>query len=1004
MKKNKQFIDKQAHFAIRKLSIGAASVLISTSVYLGIRSNDALADTPVKNDEATEVNNNNVSEEQPINNVKVMATSDLVKSSPTDSNSDQGHLLSKSNLKENKGSEATPQDTTEQTLTSAPVYTTKDQVPDLDIHSLFTPDQLTQNQIDTEDQNTSLSWEQRPVVSQIGNTSGVAKLSYTNYYADPTTNDQGEDVYPLKAIRVNVPVLVRKAEQEVKENQVKNSLDVINSSNNSLVAHYEWVGDKAANDEDEVSIPGRDDLESNFMSIVEKLGFELDDGLDFPEDLMSFGKTNKSATMFVHPTSTAPVITDDPYFDADGNSSIDNVNETPDPANYIGNLGTLPEGTKIEWDVAPTYDYTKDEDGNYVNLEPTNTNGPSIKVTIPGKDPITLGGDDLKNVATLPAYGDGTLLLNPNNTLNLGSKAEAPTKYVTNLDSFIKKYLEDNEEEATPDNIQNFKKSFEWTIKPNTQQAGYTFGVFKYNDNVGNLVLFKVNPTEVNKTKTITRTITFEGLPQDLIPKIDSQTVTFTQNGEQTYVDEPIEWKPDNNTWKAIPINTITANNVVYTPTITIDGKVVKSIDKVIVNPDTKDSNVTVTYQKSTTGDPTGSDILPVKNIIVYKTPDGNVVGTQDLNGKPGDKVTPNIPDGYVPDTKVPDLRVPNNGEPITIIVIKKETATGTPTDSDTLPVKNIIVYKTKKGDVVGTQDLSGKAGDKVTPNIPAGYVPDTKVPDLRVPNNGEPITIIVVKKETATDTPEIVSNNKVASVVIYQTKDGKEIKTDIKEQNSGDKVEFNVPEGYVPADKLPEVTVTSDMSPIHVIVVKKETATDIPLVEDDPVKVVINYQDQNGKVVKTTDEDHKTGDKIKIEVPAGYVPTTTVPDVVATPDTGVVTVPIAIKKPISKTSTPTESSHSIPTITNKPIENNGKKVVSGHKDAVIRKTNIIKTKVLKNTNSQVTSSSVNKKNVEARQVLPKTGSKSVLAEVLLGLVSLAGGVTLGFISKRKKN
>ena len=189
MKKNKQFIDKQAHFAIRKLSIGAASVLISTSVYLGIRSNDALADTPVKNDEATEVNNNNVSEEQPINNVKVMATSDLVKSSPTDSNSDQSHLLSKSNLKENKGSEATPQDTTEQTLTSAPVYTTKDQVPDLDIHSLFTPDQLTQNQIDTEDQNTSLSWEQRPVVSQIGNTSGVAKLSYTNYYAAPTTND-----------------------------------------------------------------------------------------------------------------------------------------------------------------------------------------------------------------------------------------------------------------------------------------------------------------------------------------------------------------------------------------------------------------------------------------------------------------------------------------------------------------------------------------------------------------------------------------------------------------------------------------------------------------------------------------------------------------------------------------------------------------------------------------------------------------------------------------------
>ena len=1000
MKKNKQFIDKQAHFAIRKLSIGAASVLISTSVYLGIRSNDALADTPVKNDEATEVNNNNVSEKLPINNAKVMATSDLVKSSTTDSNSDRGYLLSKSNLKENKGSETTPQDTTEQTLNSAPVYATQGQVPTLDIHALFTQDQLDQDQIDTEDDNTSLTWKQKPDVSQIGNTSGIANLSYKD--EEPTTNDQSED-YLLKNITVNVPVLVRKAEQEVGQDQVKNSLNIINTTDNSLVGHYEWVGAKAKNDDEEEPMPNSDSISEDITNMLQSLGFEMDNYSYFPSDITNFGIKNKVATIFVKPSSTTPFITSTPYFTYSGGDeiSIDNVNETPDPASYIGNLGVLPAGTKIEWNVAPKYDTEKDEDGNWKSEAPTTD--PSIKVTLPGKDPIILkaSSDDisLKDIATLPAYGNGTLLVKSDNQVKVGDKVGSPLDYVTNLEQYLKS-------DHAPEDVQAFKNSFKWTVAPNTQQAGYTLGAFTYDNSGisygGNMILFKVNPTAVNNSKTITRTITFEGLPQDLIPKADSQTVTFKQNGQQTYVDEPIEWKTDDNTWKAITLKTITANGVVYTPTI--DGKVVNSIDEVIVNPDTKDSNVTVTYQKSTTGDVITEPAKSVATVVIYQTKDGKEVKTDVKKQKSGDKVDFNVPEGYVPEDKLPEVTVTSDMSPIHIIVIKKATATGTPETTPVKSVATVVIYQTKDGKEVKTDIKEQKPGDKVDFNVPEGYVSADKLPDVTVTSDMSPIHVIVVKKETATDTPEIISNNKVASVVIYETKEGKVVKTDVKEQNPGDKVEFNIPEGYVSADKLPEVTVTSDMSPIHVIVVKKETATDIPLVEDDPVKVVINYQDQNGKVVKTTDEDHKTGDKIKIEVPAGYVPTTTVPDVVATPDTGVVTVPIAIKKPISKTSTPTESSHSIPTITNKPIENNGKKVVSGHKDAVIRKTNIIKTKVLKNTNSQVTSSSVNKKNVEARQVLPKTGSKSVLAEVLLGLVSLAGGVTLGFISKRKKN
>ncbi|MFC0295375.1 hypothetical protein ACFFIE_04735, partial [Lactobacillus rodentium] len=108
--------------------------------------------------------------------------------------------------------------------------------------------------------------------------------------------------------------------------------------------------------------------------------------------------------------------------------------------------------------------------------------------------------------------------------------------------------------------------------------------------------------------------------------------------------------------------------------------------------------------------------------------------------------------------------------------------------------------YQTKDGKVVKTDVKEQKPGDKVEFNVPDGYVPADKLPDVTVMSDMKPIKIIVIKKETATDTPEIVSNNKVASVVIYQTKDGKVVKTDVKEQKPGDKVEFNVPDGYVPA------------------------------------------------------------------------------------------------------------------------------------------------------------------------------------------------------------
>ena len=941
MKNRKKSVDKQARFAIRKLSIGAASVLISTSIYLGLGSNDVLADTNSSNDSGEVTNNNSESIET--KNVNVVSASEF-------QNEGLDNNLAESKVEQQSSNSASnPDQPSEQLMTSAPVYTTQGQMPPLDVNNMFTAGQLEKAQIDTNSPKTTATWVQKPDVSKIGNASGTAKLSYEDFNADPTTNDQGEDVYPLKDITVNVPVLVRKAEQEANQDQVKNSLNIINTTDNSLVAHYEWIGAKAKNDDEEEPMPNSDSISEDITNMLQSLGFEMDDYSYFPSDITNFGTKNKVETIFVKPSSTTPFITGTPYFTYSGGDeiSIDNVNETPDPASYIGNLGVLPTGTKIEWNVAPKYDTEKDEDGNWNSEAPTNN--PSIKVTLPGKTPIILDasseGDSLKDIAILPAYGDGTLLIKSDNQVNVGEKVGSPLDYVTNLKQYLK-----SDHAPAPEDVQAFKDSFKWTLAPNTQQSGYTLGAFTYSDDSGisyydNMILFKVNPTAVNNTRTITRTIAFEGLPQDLIPQVDPQTVTFTQSGEQTYVAEPIAWKTNDNIWNDIPLKPITENGVVYTPTI--DGKVVNSIDEVIVKPDTKDSNVTVTYQKSTMGDAISEPAKSVATVVIYQTKDGEEVKTDVKEQKPDDKVEFNIPEGYVPEDKLPDVTVTSDMEPITITVIKKDTTTGTPETTPVKSVATVVIYQTKDGEEVKTDIAEQQPGDKVEFNIPEGYVPEDKLPEVTVTSDMSPITIIVVKKETATGTPEIVSNNKVASVVIYQTEDGKVVKTDIKEQQPGDKVEFNVPEGYVPADKLPEVTVTSDMSPITIIVVKKKTATDTPPVEDDPVKVVINYQDQNGKVVKTTDEDNNTGDRVKVDDPAGYVPTTTIPDLVATPS---------------------------------------------------------KSSIIENTNSHVTLSSANKKDVEARSILPKTGSKSVLAEALLGLILLAGSATLGFISKRKKN
>lgn len=114
--------------------------------------------------------------------------------------------------------------------------------------------------------------------------------------------------------------------------------------------------------------------------------------------------------------------------------------------------------------------------------------------------------------------------------------------------------------------------------------------------------------------KTITRTVTFTGVPdgQRDAYKGQTQEVKFTREdgdhhigykdlvtGKVTYN----KWTAEgSDKWTAVDTPAITEKDgSVYTPTMTADGKTVTSIDEVTVDPDTtKDSTVTVAYKETT--------------------------------------------------------------------------------------------------------------------------------------------------------------------------------------------------------------------------------------------------------------------------------------------------------------------------------------------------------------------------------------------------------------------
>ena len=276
-------------------------------------------------------------------------------------------------------------------------------------------------------------------------------------------------------------------------------------------------------------------------------------------------------------------------------------------------------------------------------------------------------------------------------------------------------------------------------------------------------------------------------------------------------------------------------------------------------------ANANVNISVTSNGDP-ASQLSPTKNIIIYTDGNGDVVGTQDIDGKPGDKVKTNVPDGYF-NGDVTDVTIPESGI-VTVNVVKKETSNGDVVETDILPTKKVIIYKDKNGDVAGVQEITGKPGDKAKPNIPEGYW-NGDVTDITIPESGIAI-VNVVKKETSNGDVAETDKLPTKNVIIYKDGNGNVIGTEEVNGKPGDKVTPKIPDGYYTGD-IDEVTIPEG-GIVTVNVVKKKTSNgDVANRDVLPIKTVIIYKDGNGDVVGTQEVEGKPGDKVTPNIPDGY-------------------------------------------------------------------------------------------------------------------------------------
>ena len=480
----------------------------------------------------------------------------------------------------------------------------------------------------------------------------------------------------------------------------------------------------------------------------------------------------------------------------------------------------------------------------------------------------------------------------------------------------------------------------------------------------------------------------------------EDSTVTFTYTANSH--NQVINYVDGDNTLHTQTITGKTGDEVSFTPEVP-DGyvtydKIPSKID--FGTDDPTPITVNVVKKEISNGDVAEAEKLPTKNMIIYKDGNGNVVGTQEVNGKPNDKVTPKIPDGYY-NGDTDEVTIPENGI-VEVTVVKKETSNGDVAKTGKLPTKNIIVYKDGHGNVVGTEEVNGKPNDKVKPDIPDGYY-NGDIDEVTIPENGV-VIVKVVKKESSNGDVAEAEKLPTKTVIVYKDGKGNVVGTEDVAGKPNDKVKPHIPDGYYNGD-ITEVTIP-ESGVVTVKVVKKETATDTPLTQNDnETKHVIIYKDSNGDVVGTQELTGKPGDKVTPKLPEGYISVDN-PDLVI-PKDGTPIVVNVVKEEIAKGPTENhEGKADDPIELNGPDSDSEKSTPSdsGTQENVTED-NPIKPDKLETKSATVHAYADIEDNISDKaKTLPQTGVQADKLG-LLGLAIASVGALLGLAgTKRRKN
>lgn len=524
------------NYSLRKLSVGLASVMIGTTFVLQSQTAKASESDNHYESISEVVTNNNVNG----SNHKIDVNNSLTTSNAISPKIDTP--------------DDAPSSVEEDNNPLVPVEVAKGQTPDA--KSAIPDWNYYSNALSPDDpSNLKVEWDKVPDTSKVGQTTGKIKI---------TGSDQDYETGQSKDISkvVDVPVTIFDSTNDYLNDygNVSSSSESTDNVVKNTIKYYDVINKKIIRTD---RLRGYENSQTseypyNIETALGNLGYDrvhdtpYANGADW-NNLGNFSDHDQYFTIFVKPKDLSSIDdTHDTNYDttpklkpleSDTRLAWD---KDVDPAWFVDNLGYLPKGTKIEWETKPEFDFKINHDKDYPdddNFEnPMATNKPSIKVTIPGQDPVILNLEDQIGNPTLalglgPDYFTikGDIKVEQGSSLNAADAID----YTGNKVNLNK----------------NEFKNITWSVMPNFSRVGYSYGHLNAELADGGLVVANVLVNVIPKQNKETNTgdvVVDEKNKNEIIDtptKNDPEPVTEEQTdqktNEQKSDQEPVEVKKD---------------------------------------------------------------------------------------------------------------------------------------------------------------------------------------------------------------------------------------------------------------------------------------------------------------------------------------------------------------------------------------------------------------------------------------------------------------------------